>query len=85
VESLGPLSLAIDLGGGVQRVTAFGSAPGPWEPAFRAWAQIGLALGAGCRLNLECEGYDSQAGVETTSTSAWRYGFAAASLRLPLP
>ena len=37
------------------------------------------------RLNLECEGYDSQSGIETTTAGGWRYGFAAASLRLALP
>jgi tetratricopeptide (TPR) repeat protein len=79
------LSLALDAGVGAQRVVAYAAGPGNWQPALRLWAQLGFGLGAGCRLNLEFDGYDAPSAAEAATSSGWRYGFAAVSLRVPIP
>jgi tetratricopeptide (TPR) repeat protein len=85
LDDLGRWSLALDLGAGAQRTTAFGVPPDRWQPAVRLWAQIAFALASGRALRLECEGYHAQLGFESASSSGWSYGFAAASLRWAIP
>jgi len=78
------VSLALDLGAGVEQLTAFGAAAGGWDPVFRGWTQLSIALRPGCALRFEAEADDSQASTDTNTAGEWRYGFAAASLRWAL-
>lgn len=85
LESTSRLSLAADLGGGMQRVALHGETPGAWKPALRAWLYSALILGPARALWTELEAYDAPlapAGVSTTSS--WRFISLAAGLRWSL-
>jgi Flp pilus assembly protein TadD len=70
----GRLSLAADLGAGIQRVTEHAALPGPWTRAWRAWTQVSLALGPSRAWYVEAEAYDAPFGLEGVATAGtWRY------------
>ena len=70
----GPVSLAADLGGGVQRVARQGEAVGRWDAAFRAWSYAAIPFAPGRALWAEFEAYDAPFAPAGVATSAsWRY------------
>jgi hypothetical protein len=70
----GPWSVAADLGGGMQRVTEHGGVPGPWSPAWRAWANAAFAIGPSRAWFLELEAYDAPFALEGAATAgSWRF------------
>lgn len=70
----GPLSVAADLGGGMQRIARQGEDVGPWKPAWRGWSYVALSLGASRALWSEIEAYDAPFAPAGAVTSAsWRY------------
>jgi hypothetical protein len=80
-----PVSLAADVGGGMQRLARHGEPLGVWKPTFRAWAYSALSLGTARALWAEIEAYDSPfapAGVSTAPS--WRFLSLAAGLRWTL-
>src|SRR5262249_2667990 len=80
----GRITWSLDLGAGVERITAFGEAPGAWDATLRGWTQVAIALRPGCAIRFEGEADDSRAAAESSASNGWRYGFAAASLRWAL-
>jgi hypothetical protein len=69
----GPLTLAADLGAGVQRITEHGAAAGDWTRVWRAWAEGSVALGPSRVWSVEIEAYDSPFALEGASASgSWR-------------
>jgi tetratricopeptide repeat protein len=71
VYRIDPLTIAFDLGTGIQRSARHGAELGSWTPALRGWAQLTYPIGRAVELNLESEAYSSQAEAVTTSES-WR-------------
>jgi hypothetical protein len=70
----GRLSMAADLGAGMQRVTPHGGGPGPWTRAWRAWTSASFALGPARAWYVEAEAYDAPFGLESAATAGtWRY------------
>jgi len=70
----GPLSVAADLGAGVQRTALQGENVGQWKPAFRAWTYSSLTLAPGRALWLELEAYDAPfAPLGVAAAPSWRY------------
>ena len=70
----GPLSLAADLGAGMQRVAPHGVTPGPWSRAWRAWSQANLALGPSQSWFVELEAYDAPFALDGVGAEGhWRY------------
>ena len=70
----GRLSMAADLGAGMQRVTPHGGGPGPWTRAWRAWTSASIALGPARVWYVEAEAYDAPFGLEGAATAGtWRY------------
>ncbi len=80
-RSIGPVTVALDLGAGAQRIARQGASPGAWGPALRMWSQAAIDLRPGLRLQFELESEDTRTATESTSAAGWRYGYAAASLR----
>jgi hypothetical protein len=81
----GPLSMAIDLGAGRQRIAEHNAPWGRWARALRAWSMLSLAIAPGRALWLEVEGYDAAFAPEGTATSsAWRFVSASLGLRWAL-
>jgi hypothetical protein len=73
-ETDGGLTLAADVGAGVQRVAEHGAGMGTWERALRGWASMSIPVSAGWVLWSEAEAYDSPFAPEGVSTSAsWRF------------
>jgi len=85
VETARELTLALDVGAGVARVAAQGAPLGPWRPALRGYAMLGLPLGGRTQLWLEVEAEDSPGAGEVATSPSWRYLSTALSLRCPLP
>ena len=79
------LTVALDMGAGVERFMEFGSRFGSWRPALRGYALMSLRVRPGRELRLELDGYNSQAGPALVPTSGWKYGSVAASFRWSLP
>jgi hypothetical protein len=78
----GPVSLAADLGGGVQRVAVQGTNAGPWTRSLRAWGYGSVAMGPARALYAEVEAYDSPFAPEGVATSgAWRFVSVAVGVR----
>lgn len=77
--------LALDVGGGLQRVEEFGREIGDWDRALRLWTFGSLALRPNVALEVEGEAYDLQigeaAGAVTTTERGWQYGSVSAGLR----
>lgn len=79
------LSLALDLGAGIQRVAPHGGPVGSWQPSFRIYSQAYWHLSPGRYLGLELEGHDSQIAPQGLPTAQrWRYGSLALSIRWAL-
>jgi len=85
VETARELALALDVGVGVGRVAAQGAPLGPWRPALRGYAMVGLPLAGRTQLWLEVEAEDSPGAGEVATSPSWRYLSTALSLRWPLP
>jgi len=85
VETARELTLALDMGAGVGRVAAQGAPLGPWRPALRGWAMVGVPLVGRTQLWLEVEAEDSPGAGEVATSPSWRYLSTALSLRCPLP
>ena len=69
----GPLTLAADLGAGLQRITEHGAAAGDWTRVWRAWAQGLVALGPSRFWSVEVEAYDSPFALDGASAGGhWR-------------
>jgi hypothetical protein len=78
----GPVSLAADLGGGLQRVAAQGANPGPWTRSLRAWMYGSVAMGPARAVYAEVEAYDSPFAPEGAATSGtWRFFSVATGVR----
>lgn len=75
-----PVTLALDLGGGVERVTQHESPAGDWQPALRLWSQASWSATDHAELRLEVEAYRTQVAEVATSPGTWQWG--AASLGL---
>lgn len=81
----GNVLLALDLGGGIQRVAEHRLAAGPWRWSFRWYSLLELGLQPGRALKLEVEAYDTQLATQAAPTAAgWRYGSLSLSLRWAL-
>jgi len=78
-------SLAADLGGGKQRVTEHGGAPGPWSTVWRAWASAAFAIGPSRSWFLEVEAYDAPFSLESAVTAgSWRFLSVSSGIRWAL-
>ncbi len=84
VEPAASWSLALDLGGGIQRTAQFGAPVGPWRGSFRLWTMSSVALQPGRSLVLEIEAYDAPLAAAATTSASWRWGSASLSLRWAL-
>lgn len=85
VEPVAGWSLALDVGGGMQRTAQFGSSMGAWSGSFRLWTLSSVALQPGRELVLEVEAYDAPlAAVAATTSASWRWASATVSLRWAL-
>ena len=81
----GPWSLAADLGGGMQRVTEHGGAPGTWSAVWRAWANAAFAIGPSRSWFLEVEAYDAPFALEGAATvGSWRFLSVSSGIRWSL-
>lgn len=79
----GPLSIAADVGAGVQRVAEHQATPGasprrgdvgPWSRILRAWSQANLALGSSRSWYVELEAYDAPFALEGAAAAGdWRF------------
>lgn len=69
----GRLSIAADVGGGMQRVTEHGALPGPWGPVWRAWSEASLAIGPARAWFLELEAYDAPFALDAAASGSWRF------------
>ena len=81
----GPVSLAADLGAGMQRITEHGAPTGGWGRAWRAWAQGSLALGPSRSWSIEVEAYDAPFALDGASAAgSWRFLSVSTGLRWSL-
>lgn len=78
------VTLALDIGAGVQRVARHGESPSSWERALRLYALAAAPLAPGREVMLEIEGYDVLVGNETAPSGGWRYLSLALSFRMAL-
>lgn len=79
----GPFAIALDTGGGLERVKPFDAGRGEWGRALRLWSQIFWALGPAAALRVELEGYDTQGGEAViTNTGGWQWWSVGAALVL---
>lgn len=80
------ITIAMDLGGGGQRVQEWSSPVSGWSPTFHGWTQVVVPLNAALALGTEIEAYDSRVGSDvrapTVPASRWRYASANVSLRV---
>jgi hypothetical protein len=76
----GVVSLAYDVGAGVQRLAAGPFPLGPWRGAASLWSQLGFRVATGTRLRVELEFYDSPAAA-LAAGPGWKYVAAGVSLR----
>lgn len=81
----GPVSLAADLGAGMQRITEHGASTGGWTRVWRAWAQGSLALGPSRSWSIEVESYDAPFAFDGASAAgSWRFLSVSTGLRWSL-
>ncbi|HEX6943258.1 MAG TPA: tetratricopeptide repeat protein [Gemmatimonadaceae bacterium] len=81
----GPVTLAADLGAGVQRITEHGAPAGGWARVWRAWAQGSVALGPSRSWSVEIEAYDAPFALEGASAAgSWRFLSVSTGLRWSL-
>jgi hypothetical protein len=76
--------IALDFGGGAERVREHGALFGKWRPALRGYGLLAFRLKPGKELRIEFDGYNTQAGPVAAPTSGWKYGSLAASFRWTL-
>lgn len=80
------ITIAMDLGGGGQRVQEWSSPVSGWSPTFHGWTQVVVPLNDALALGTEIEAYDSRVGSDvrapTVPASRWRYAAAILSLRV---
>lgn len=69
IYKLDPVTVAFDVGAGVQRSAEHGGELGQWKPAFRAWALLTVPLARAFELNVESDFYKSQMSTVSTSSS----------------
>jgi hypothetical protein len=69
-----PLTLALDIGGGVDRVTPHDAATGSWQPTLRLWSQTSWAASDRTELLLELEAYRTQVAQVAASPGTWQWG-----------
>jgi hypothetical protein len=80
-----PLTLAVEAGVGVERITEWRATSASWKPAFRLWSMVAWELDSGGELRLEAEAYDTRAGTAIVpDAAAWRWGSISTSIRMPL-
>jgi hypothetical protein len=85
-----PVTLVLDAGGGVERVTPHTdrvlpqrptAAAGEWQRALRLWSQLSWAVTEHGELRLEVEAYETQVGdVVAAGAGGWRWGSVGLSL-----
>ena len=73
--------LALDLGVGSQRFQEFGSAVGPWRPAWRGYALLSFKLRPRGELGFELDTYNTHAGPAVAPVSGWKYASLATTFR----
>jgi hypothetical protein len=78
------LTVALDLGVGVQRLAEQGGSVGSWERVLRLYSYAAVPLAPGRLLALEVEAYDGIVGTESAGSGAWRQLSGALSLRWAL-
>lgn len=79
----GPFVIALDAGGGLERVQPFNAPSGDWGRALRLWSQVAWTLGPAAALRLELEGYDTRGGDAVVMTAGgWRWWSIGAALVL---
>ena len=85
-ETDGGITIAMDLGGGGQRVQEWSSPVSGWSPTFHGWTQVVVPLNDALALGTEIEAYDSRVGSDvrapTVPASRWRYASGIVSLRV---
>lgn len=70
----GSVSVAVDLGAGIQRLARHGEEMGSWKTALRGWALLAVALSPSVRWTIEAEGYSAPfAPVGVVTAPNWRY------------
>ncbi|MDH3451820.1 MAG: tetratricopeptide repeat protein [Gammaproteobacteria bacterium] len=80
-----PVTIALDLGVGRQRIDEFSEPVGAWGDALRLWAQVSWDVRPGTRLDLELDSTDTHDPDAVSSTDAnWRYSSIMLSLRVGL-
>jgi hypothetical protein len=81
--ALWPLTIALDLGGGVERATLHGAERASWQRALHLWSQASWAIADRSELALEIEAYESRIGDATPATTGqWRWASVALSARI---
>jgi tetratricopeptide (TPR) repeat protein len=85
IEELGELSLAADIGAGVQQIIDDRGSVGTLSPALRGWGSVAWNFRPASSLSLELEGYNVIGGGGVArGASGWSYISAALALRLTL-
>lgn len=74
------LVLALDAGGGIERITRFHEPAGDWARALRLWSQATWWLTPAAALRVEAEAYDTRAGEVVVAEGAWRWASLGASV-----
>jgi hypothetical protein len=77
----GRVSLALDLGAGIQRLAKQQEEIGPWKLALRGWSMLSVDLASSVQWRVEAEGYSAPfAPVGVVTAPNWRYFSVTASL-----
>jgi len=77
----GRVSLALDLGGGIQRLAKQEEAIGSWKLALRGWSMLSVDVASSVQWRLEAEAYSAPfAPVGAVTAPNWRYFSVTASL-----
>jgi tetratricopeptide (TPR) repeat protein len=69
-----PLTLALDAGGGIERITPHDGPAGAWQPALRLWSLASWRATDRAELRLELEAYRTQVAEVATSPGTWQWG-----------
>jgi len=77
-------TIALDAGGGLQRIQRANQPMGSWAPTLRAWGLVAWNMGMRQQLLLEFESYDSQVSDAVIVTDRWRYASVTMSFRFAL-
>jgi len=77
----GLVSLAFDLGAGIQRLAKQLEIPGPWKAVLRGWGMLAVDLAPLVQWRVEAEAYSAPfAPVGAVTAPDWRFFSAATSL-----